>query len=340
MTCYKGSKIINVDRTSGSPSIINQFNNQFTPYTPQNPLMWLKNGDFIKYPQNSSAQVTVVQNSNTVAIITNDIFLIAGRVIRFTGQTDEFVITSNDGVTIVFNNPIPYTSGVYDIDFVKAIQWSDSSSYNRNVENNLALAPYLHYSTTTSKYGVSSSANTFFENTTRIGTSFVNLEVFIVYNETPFAGSGSSTLYTSSSVLGFITLDGHQNNNGVFTIFNSSNSEFVFSNYLLTTNNLVIGEWKVIQPNAIPPAVTSALSVYTTVNGNNYNSNSISITQEINNDTEIIMPYFDGEIYEIVVMSPTSSSEKAKIEGYLAWKFNLTSNLPNTHPYKNVAPTM
>ena len=70
MTCYKGSKIINVDRTSGSPSIINQFNNQFTPSTPQNPLMWLKNGDFIKYPQNSSAQVTVVQNGMDVKYLT------------------------------------------------------------------------------------------------------------------------------------------------------------------------------------------------------------------------------------------------------------------------------
>jgi hypothetical protein len=28
------------------------------------------------------------------------------------------------------------------------------------------------------------------------------------------------------------------------------------------------------------------------------------------------------------------------VEGYLAWKWNLTGNLPSGHPYKNTAPRL
>jgi hypothetical protein len=46
------------------------------------------------------------------------------------------------------------------------------------------------------------------------------------------------------------------------------------------------------------------------------------------------------EIAEIVVISSSASVEDHEnVEGYLAHKYNLTSNLPVTHPYKTVAPT-
>ena len=31
-------------------------------------------------------------------------------------------------------------------------------------------------------------------------------------------------------------------------------------------------------------------------------------------------------------------ADRQKIEGYLAWKYNLQSNLPDGHPYKNTPP--
>lgn len=48
-----------------------------------------------------------------------------------------------------------------------------------------------------------------------------------------------------------------------------------------------------------------------------------------------------GKIYEIIETSilPTAD-EKAKLEGYLAWKWGLEANLPSGHPYKNGAPTV
>lgn len=46
-----------------------------------------------------------------------------------------------------------------------------------------------------------------------------------------------------------------------------------------------------------------------------------------------------GDIAEVILLSTVpSTSERQKIEGYLAHKWGLVSNLPLAHPYKNSAP--
>jgi hypothetical protein len=47
-----------------------------------------------------------------------------------------------------------------------------------------------------------------------------------------------------------------------------------------------------------------------------------------------------GAIYEIVMLpSVADTTTRQRIEGYLAWKWGLTANLPSDHPYKTVGPT-
>lgn len=47
----------------------------------------------------------------------------------------------------------------------------------------------------------------------------------------------------------------------------------------------------------------------------------------------------DGEVAEIIAyQGDIGDADRQKIEGYLAHKYNLTTNLPSTHPYKTVAP--
>jgi hypothetical protein len=49
---------------------------------------------------------------------------------------------------------------------------------------------------------------------------------------------------------------------------------------------------------------------------------------------------FSGGIGEIIVTPVTPSTlNRQRIEGYLAWKWGLTANLPAGHPYKTVGPT-
>jgi len=45
-----------------------------------------------------------------------------------------------------------------------------------------------------------------------------------------------------------------------------------------------------------------------------------------------------GEL--IIVNSSVSTADRQRVEGYLAWKWSLTGNLPSDHPYKNAAPTV
>ena len=48
---------------------------------------------------------------------------------------------------------------------------------------------------------------------------------------------------------------------------------------------------------------------------------------------------WNGEIAEIVMISNLSTSDRAKMEGYLAWKWGLEANLDAGHPYKSAPPT-
>ena len=49
--------------------------------------------------------------------------------------------------------------------------------------------------------------------------------------------------------------------------------------------------------------------------------------------------YWNGRISEVVITSqPLSTADQQKLEGYLAWKWGLTANLPSNHPYKLAPP--
>jgi hypothetical protein len=44
---------------------------------------------------------------------------------------------------------------------------------------------------------------------------------------------------------------------------------------------------------------------------------------------------FDGQIAEIVLLNVAATTlQRQKVEGYLAWKWGIESNLPGGHPYE------
>ena len=52
-----------------------------------------------------------------------------------------------------------------------------------------------------------------------------------------------------------------------------------------------------------------------------------------------ITPSHIGPVGEVLVYDqPLNDSDMRKVEGYLAWKWNLVGSLPSTHPYKSAAP--
>jgi hypothetical protein len=51
--------------------------------------------------------------------------------------------------------------------------------------------------------------------------------------------------------------------------------------------------------------------------------------------------FWGGLVGEIIIYnSSLTTSRRQIIEGYLAWKWGLTANLPATHPYKNIPPNV
>jgi len=52
-------------------------------------------------------------------------------------------------------------------------------------------------------------------------------------------------------------------------------------------------------------------------------------------------PNFTGVVSEVIFCKGhLSTTDRQLVEGYLAWKWELQSNLPNNHPYKNSPPTL
>ena len=83
------------------------------------------------------------------------------------------------------------------------------------------------------------------------------------------------------------------------------------------------------------------------INGTAYASSSATPTSLVANSTMIIgraqggIEYWSGPIAEILVYSNTlTSTQREQVEGYLALKWGLQSNFPNSHPFRRLAPVM
>ena len=77
--------------------------------------------------------------------------------------------------------------------------------------------------------------------------------------------------------------------------------------------------------------------------GTNQNSSPFSVTSGFVGSGSAVSAsgrFFDGKIAEIVLLPLVAdTATRQKLEGYLAWKWGLTANLPAGHPYKTVGPT-
>ena len=74
-----------------------------------------------------------------------------------------------------------------------------------------------------------------------------------------------------------------------------------------------------------------------------YNSAFSLLVGAYNNGTGGVPPggfFFPGDMGEVLTyLSPLTPFDRQKVEGYLAWKWGLQSNLPAIHPFRPAAPT-
>jgi hypothetical protein len=77
-----------------------------------------------------------------------------------------------------------------------------------------------------------------------------------------------------------------------------------------------------------------------TLTGNTGALSTTGITLGIDSNTKTTARWC-GSMGEIVfVSSDLTVDNRQRLEGYLAWKWGLESNLPSDHPYKNLPPTV
>jgi hypothetical protein len=74
-------------------------------------------------------------------------------------------------------------------------------------------------------------------------------------------------------------------------------------------------------------------SLYKTLNSFSFIDNISQIGSALASGSE-----FKGSISEIIILNDSSLNDLQKLEGYLAHKWNLATELPSDHPYKNSAP--
>lgn len=101
------------------------------------------------------------------------------------------------------------------------------------------------------------------------------------------------------------------------------------------------GTWKIISTRFI-----SGGNDFLYVNGGAERSNSNGGTFNLQSTLRlgggvINTRSFDGEMAELVITSADlSTTDRERLEGYLAWKWGLEANLPSGHPFKNTPPTV
>jgi len=152
------------------------------------------------------------------------------------------------------------------------------------------------------------------------------LSLFMVVNHVTNSAGNSELFYT-------------RNNYNYFDLFSNTNSSGILSlNIGIGTQHStgidIRGTIALIDVIA-----TSTADIY--VNGTQTNNNIPRGVLSLNNILEwaISAGAFKGYVGEIVTYpSGLSDSDRQKVEGYLAWKWGLQANLPNTQPYKNAPP--
>jgi hypothetical protein len=209
-------------------------------------------------------------------------------------------------------------------------QWNDKSGNGKNAtafnsplytENSIKLNGSSQYFTNT--LTIDSATHTLIaihrpSNSTTLNTSLFRFQTsgtpYIVF---PYNASGANKGYITS-------YDG--------TPINFQNSTLL-DNSVSTSLNLIIATiqsgTQVVYLNGTQTATTSQSLTSST-------SPSLYIGAYYLGPSE----YYGGTISEILVYNSfLNTSERQKLEGYLAWKWGIANLLPSSHPFKNIPPT-
>jgi hypothetical protein len=199
--------------------------------------------------------------------------------------------------------------------------WADKSGLGNNATSSNGTATY----TANSVY-FPGSANL----TTNANLTLNTVTIFTMFKYTGGTGGGVILIsgYSNTSSTGGITV----------LIDNGAGSNYIVSKY--GTANIVTGP-SGSAPGAIPYLISfvNAASVPTLFqNGSNVTTNvstqTFSGTYKTSIGSDLNVPYYiTGNLYELIAFNTAlNTTQRQQVEGYLAQKWGLKSNLPGNHP--------
>jgi hypothetical protein len=232
--------------------------------------------------------------------------------------------TSISGCTAWWDGADPNGTGVLPANGASITTWADKSGNGYNAT-----------ATSAATYSLSSKSVTFSNNyyTSNHPATPTNETCFIVYNVTNTNGYmfmigtayggreiGINNTYTSVGI-GNSGISWGAISTGVGTVGQSYLVTGQISNGPSNTYISVNGALTLIGPTAMGSSFTNG------------------VTTGLGKEQAVNGPFY-GNIMEVLFYnSVLSTSDRQKIEGYLAWKWSIQSKLPSGHPYYSAAPT-
>lgn len=169
------------------------------------------------------------------------------------------------------------------------------------------------------------------------------------YRMSNFSGAYFYATSPNSYLMTLFIVYYDNNNDGcapVYTENPNADATGLFANCGGTTFLQTSGGWAT-QGSSIPKNTQNLLVIqYTSSNGYiwlngtlNFSVGTGSFTRTGTSFAKRGGNYMNGYYYEIIFYSSViTTTDRQRIEGYLAWKWGLQANLPVGHPYKSSAP--
>jgi len=199
--------------------------------------------------------------------------------------------------------------------------YGGAGTINYSQPSGINNRPAIHFVTSSPSTYLSRSFNI-----SPISPSTNQLSLFMVVNQVS-TGTGNSELFYTNNNYRYFDLFSNTNSTGQLSINIGNDTQ-------VSTGLDIRGSIALIDVIA---TTTADIYVNGTQTNNNISRGGLSLNGILN--WAISGGAFRGYVGEVITYpSGLSDSNRQQVEGYLAWKWGLQANLPNTQPYKNAPP--
>ena len=309
--------------------------------------LWLR-PESIAFTWQTNGHSAIVANGSTTVTVTGGTYT-AGTLISLDGGATSYRITAVSGTTLTIATAFTGTGGGgLLVSVPRVLAWADSSTHGRTVTATATAAG----GTTRPLYKPPVAGQN--------GFPCVWMSREMGYQITPIAGANNPMSLQMVAVVrndatnNNLTLFSHQNATArVNFLVDSSRARLFTTNSTSQTGDVTantnqvagfnIHAWQFNQNEGGPNDVLRVWNngnLTQTSNSYNYGGNYAATTQFIGlqNSNNVVNNGFAGDVLEMIVLENTSLSDLQRVEGFLAWKYNIVSLLPAGHPFKNAHP--